>query len=219
MFLFKPRLHLYSHGFRPPFFTLGSAGVYSKLASAGGSDSDESVSASGGAFTSLGNSVHQDRFDDSTEPQEQSSTPRRHIIGAGRRESVETEAVTEGWQTGHNDPEARTVTSLLPSPPPLPGIQGNGKLEEQPDTDMGSPTKSATASVDDGCTSSHGAAHVIGGGGGGATSQRQFKVLELLGEWDYYHLALSMLLTSVSGLYIAGEAPRRPPMFRPPLLD
>lgn len=85
---------------------------------------------------------------------------------------------------------------------------------------MGSPTKSAIELVDDGCALSQDAGHVEGGEGGGATSQRHFKVLELLGEWDYYHLASSMLLTSVSGLYIAGEAHRRLLMlFWPPLFD
>ena len=85
---------------------------------------------------------------------------------------------------------------------------------------MGSPTKSAIELVDDGCTRSQGVAHVQQGEGGGATSQRQFKVLELLGEWDYYHLALSMLLTSVSGLYIAGELPCWPLMlFGRPLFE
>lgn len=41
--------------------------------------------------------------------------------------------------------------------------------------------------------------------GDGIEQQRQFKTRELLVEWDYYHLALSFMLTAVTGLFIAGE--------------
>lgn len=121
----------------------------------------------------------------------------------------------EGGQIGHNGLAVRTVASLPPPPPPPLEMEGSG--QEQADANMGSPTKSASELDDDGCARSQGGAHLNGGGGGWATPQRQFKVLELLRERDYYHLALSMLLTSVSGLYIAGEASFKAAAFRPPV--
>lgn len=59
----------------------------------------------------------------------------------------------------------------------------------------------------DGCARPQGGAHVNGSGGGEDIPQRQFEVCNLLGESDYYHLVLCMVLTSVSGLYIVGESP------------
>ena len=42
------------------------------------------------------------------------------------------------------------------------------------------------------------------GGGGAGEGPRQLEVWDLLWECDFYHLALTMLCTGVSGLYIAG---------------
>lgn len=173
--------------------------------------------AEGAASVFFGKGVDADRCEDKTEPQEQRSTPRRHVLGADRAPPVDVGAVEEEGQVGHDDLAARKGATLLPSPPPPPPpqMQGSGRLQEHADAgmgsdvDMGSPNQGAIELGGSGCARSQGGALVKGGGGGGVTPQRQFKVLDLLGERDYYHLALSMMLTSVSGLYIAGEAPVR----------
>lgn len=202
-------LHLCPHDFLSPlFFPIGAAGVYSKLESGGGTDSGLGVDAAGGsASVFFEKGVHTDVTEDRTEPQAQRSTPRRHVLSADHAESVKVGAVEEEGHVGHNDLDARTAASLLPPPPLAPQMQGSGRRQEHADADMGSPHKSAIELGKGGIASSKGGVRVKGDGGGEANPQRQFKVLDLLRERNYYHLALSMMLTSVSGLYIAGEAP------------
>ena len=182
--------------------------MYSKLESGGGTDSGLGVDAAGGsASVFFEKGVHTDVTEDRTEPQAQRSTPRRHVLSADHAESVKVGAVEEEGHVGHNDLDARTAASLLPPPPLAPQMQGSGRRQEHADADMGSPHKSAIELGKGGIASSKGGVRVKGDGGGEANPQRQFKVLDLLRERNYYHLALSMMLTSVSGLYIAGEAP------------
>lgn len=88
---------------------------------------------------------------------------------------------------------------------------------EKPFTAHGSAIASS-AGIDRGRASSDGSLGVVEEEGGcvqGSTGagvlqhrhqqqQRQFEVWDLLREVDFYHLSLSMMLTAVSGLFIAG---------------
>ena len=121
--------------------------------------------------------------------------------------------MAEEGQACHTDLAARTVASVSsnssPPLPPPPEMQGSGQAH----ANIGSPAKSAIEHGTDSCARSQGGALVNGSGRGGVTPQRQFEVWELLGERDFYHLLLCMMLTSVSGLYILGESPLWPPLF------
>ena len=179
--------------------------MYSKLASGGTNNNYESVSVAGGISAYFEKNALKDCDEDSANPQEQGDIPRRHIGGTDRGESVEAGAVAEEGQACYIDLVVRTVASVSscsrpPPPPPLPPpeMQGSGQV----DTEITSPS--------DSCVRSQGGALVNGSGGGEVTPQRQFEVWELLGEYDFYHLFLGMVLTNVPGLYILGESPLGP---------
>lgn len=124
---------------------------------------------------------------------QRTSVPQKKLLETTeQQETYNTEAISGGGGVGYHPVATRAVTTHVSL------RAGIGNIQELADGANASPVDDEMGVVDTNGLRLQGA--------GGKVMQQQFGVWDVLREVDFYHLALSMLLTGVSGIFIAGDS-------------
>lgn len=132
---------------------------------------------------------------DAAVPQVQHEASLPNLLGTNVHLDLEMEAVSGEDELDSSVARAARISPLSPE-------KGTGQIQEHGEIVIESPLDGDSNVTEDGAGSLLREAHVRGPGE--TTPQRHCEVWHLLRELDFYHLTLCMLLTAVSGLFIAG---------------